>query len=47
VDDHRLCAHLRGGVTGLLEDLARAVADVVSRRADVDQIRSVDVERDV
>ena len=34
------------GVAGLLEDLARAVADVVARRADVDQVGRVDVDAD-
>ena len=46
VDDHRRRPDLRRGVAGLLQDLARAVADVVARRADVDQVRGVDVERD-
>ena len=31
----------------LLEDLARSVADVALRRADIDQVRGVDVDRDV
>ena len=44
VDDHRGGADLGGGVAGLLQDLARAVSDVVARRADVDQVGRVDVE---
>ena len=44
VDDHRGGLDLPGGVAGLLEDLAGAVADVVPRRADVDQIGRVDVD---
>ncbi len=45
VDDHSRRADLCGRVARLLEDLARAVADVVPRRADVDQVRGVGVER--
>ena len=46
VDDHRRGADLGRRVAGLLEDLARAVADVRLRRADVDQVRRVHVEID-
>ena len=46
VDDHRLGAELGRGVAGLLEDLARAVADVRLRRADVDQVRRMHVDVD-
>jgi hypothetical protein len=46
VDDHGRGADLRRGVAGLLEDLPRAVADVVLGRTDVDQVGSVDVDVD-
>src|SRR4051794_24688265 len=45
VDDHGGGAGLRGPVTGLLENLARPVADVAARRAHVDEVRRVDVQR--
>jgi hypothetical protein len=44
VDDHRGRPDRGGRVTGLLQDLARAVADVRFGRADVDQVRGVDVD---
>ena len=45
VDDHRRRPDIRGRVAGLLQDLPRSVADVVARRADVDQVGGVDVDR--
>jgi hypothetical protein len=44
VDDHRSSADVRGRLARLLQDLARAVAHVVLWRADVDEVRRVDVE---
>jgi hypothetical protein len=44
VDDHGGGADGGGRIAGLLEDLARAVADVGLRRADVDQVGRVYVE---
>ena len=44
MDDHRRGVDLRRRVAGLLEDLARPVADVVPRRADVYEVRGVHVE---
>ena len=43
VDDHGGRSNVSGGFAGLLEDLARPVADVVARRADVDQVGRVNV----
>ena len=47
MDDHRERADRGRGLAGLGEDLARAVADVRLRRADVDQVGSVDVDADL
>jgi hypothetical protein len=44
VDDHPGRVDGRGGLAGLLQDLARSVADVRLRRADVDQVGGVDVD---
>ena len=44
MDDQRLGPDLGRRLAGLLEDLARAVADVAARRADVDQVGRVDVD---
>src|SRR5262249_35704934 len=45
VDDHGRRPDVRGRLAGLLEDLARSVADVVAGGADVDQVWGMDVER--
>jgi hypothetical protein len=44
MDDDGRGADLGRRVAGLLQDLPRPVADVVLGRADVDQVRGVDVE---
>jgi hypothetical protein len=44
VDDDAGGADRRRRLAGLLEDLPRPVADVRLRRADVDQVRRVDVD---
>jgi hypothetical protein len=47
VDHHGPGPDLRGGIAGLLEDLARRDADLVVRRRQVDQVGRVDVDGEV